>query len=66
MFYEARTKHIPLIMVDGDTDATMDALDALATEGFSHPEKLSRVSQLLSERSMMDPILDLVALPATR
>ena len=46
VFYEARTKRIPLIMVDGDTNATMDALDALAPEGFSHPEKLSRVSQL--------------------
>ena len=66
VFYEARTKRIPLIMVDGDTNATMDALDALATEGFSHPEKLSRVSWLLSERSLIDPILDLVALPATR
>ena len=66
VFYEARTKRIPLIVVDGDTNATMDALDALAPEGFSHPEKLSRVSQLLSERSMIDPILDLVALPATR
>ena len=66
VFYEARTKRVPLIMVDGDTNATMDALDALVPEGFSHPEKLSRVSRLLSERSMMDPILDLVALPATR
>lgn len=66
VFYEARTKRIPLIMVDGDTSATMDALDALTPEGFSHPGKLSRVSQLLAERSMIDPILDLVALPATR
>ena len=66
VFYEARTKRIPLIVVDGDTNATMDALDALTPEGFSHPEKLSRVSQLLSERSMIDPILGLVALPATR
>ena len=66
VFYEARTKRIPLIVVDGDTNATMDALDALTPEGFSHPEKLLRVSQLLSERSMIDPILDLVALPATR
>ena len=66
VFYEARTKRIPLIVVDGDTDATMDALDSMAPEGFSHSEKLSRVSQLLSDRSMIDPILDLVALPATR
>ena len=66
VFYEARTNRIPLIMVDGDTNATMDALDALAPGGFSHPEKLSRVSQLLAKRSMIDPILDLVALPATR
>ncbi len=66
VFYEARTKRIPLILVDGDTDATMNALDALAPEGFSHPEKLSRLSQLLAERSIIDPILDLVALPATR
>ena len=66
VFYEARTKRIPLIVVDGDTDATMDALDSMVLEGFSHSEKLSRVSQLLSDRSMIDPILDLVALPATR
>ncbi len=66
VFYEARTKRIPLIMVDSDTNTTMDALDALDPESFSHPEKLSRVSQLLAENSMIDPILDLVSLPATR
>lgn len=66
VFYEARTKRIPLIVVDADTDATMDALDELIPEDFSHPEKLARFSQLLVERSMMDPILDIVALSATR
>ena len=66
VFYEARTKRIPLIMVNGDTNETMDALDAMAPAGFSHPEKLSRVSCLMAERSMIDPIMDFVALPATR
>ena len=66
VFYEARTKRIPLIMVNGDTNETMDALDAMAPAGFSHPEKLSRVSHLMAERSMIDPIMDFVALPATR
>ena len=66
VFYEARTKRIPLIMVDSDTHATMDALDELAPTGFTHPEKLSRISQLLAEREIIDPILDLVAQPPTR
>ncbi len=66
VFYEARTKRIPLIMVGGDTHATMDALDEMAPTGFSHPQKLSRISQLLAERSIIDPLLDLVAKPPTR
>ena len=66
VFYEARTKRIPLILVGGDTYATMDALDEMEPTGFSHPEKLSRMSQLLSERSIIDPILDLVAQPPTQ
>lgn len=66
VFYEARTKRIPLIIVDGDTHATMDALDEMEPTGFSHPEKLSRISQLLSERSIIDPLLDLVAELPTR
>ncbi len=66
VFYEARTKRIPLIMVGGDTESTMNALDEMEPTGFSHPEKLSRFSQLLSERSIIDPVLDLVAQPPTR
>lgn len=66
VFYEARTKRIPLILVGGDTHATMDALDEMEPTGFSHPEKLSRISQLLHERSIIDPILDLVAQTPTR
>ncbi|MYA60802.1 MAG: hypothetical protein F4X40_09695, partial [Chloroflexi bacterium] len=34
VFYEARTKRIPLIMVGGDTHATMDALDEMEPTGF--------------------------------
>ena len=66
VFYEARTKRIPLIMVGGDTHATMNALDDMEPTGFSHPAKLSRISELLSERSIIDPLLDLVAEPPTR
>ena len=66
VFYEARTKRIPLIMVDGDTDATMDALDAIGPAAFSHPEKLARMSQILAERTLIEPLLDLVAQPPTR
>ena len=66
VFYEARTKRIPLILVSGDTHTIMDALDEMEPTGFSHPEKLSRISQLLSDRSVIDPILDLVAQPPTR
>ena len=66
VFYEARTKRIPLIIVDGDTHTTMEALDEMEPTGFSHPEKLSRFSQLLSERSILEPILDLVAQLPTR
>lgn len=66
VFYEARTKRIPLILVGADTHTIMDALDEMEPTGFSHPEKLSRISQLLSDRSVIDPILDLVAQPPTR
>ena len=66
VFYEARTKRIPLIMVDGDTDATMDALDRIAASEFSHPDKLGRMSQLVAEQEIIDSILELVALPPTR
>ena len=66
VFYEARTKRIPLIVVDGDTNSTMAALDAMAPAGFTHPDKLGRMSELIAERSIIEPILDLVALPPTR
>ena len=66
VFYEARTKRIPLILVDADTHTTMDSLDAMVPTGFSHPEKLSRISELLAERSILAPILDLVAEPPTQ
>lgn len=66
VFYEARTKRIPLIIVDGDTDTTLESLDAIASPVFSHPEKLSRMRQLVVEREIIDPILDLVAQPPTR
>ena len=66
VFYEARTKRIPLIVVDGDTDSTMAALDLMAPAGFTHPDKLSRMSELIAERAIIEPILDLVALPPTR
>ena len=66
VFYEARTKRIPLIMVDGDTHATMEVLDEIAPAVFTHPDKLGRMSQLISEREIIEPILDLVAQPPTR
>ena len=66
VFYEARTKRIPLIVVDGDTNATMDALDGMDPAAFSHPDKLSRMGQLVAERSIIEPILDLVVQPPTR
>ena len=66
VFYEARTKRIPLIVVDGDTNSTMAALDLMAPAGFTHPDKLSRMSELIADRAIIEPILDLVALPPTR
>ena len=66
VFYEARTKRIPLIVVDHDTDATMKALDEMSPADFAHPDKLTRMGQLLTERSILDQILDLVTQPATR
>ncbi len=66
VFYEARTKRIPLIMVNGDTHATMEALDEIAPALFTHPDKLGRMSQLVAEQEIIEPILDLVAQPPTR
>ena len=66
VFYEARTKRIPLIMVDGDTSDTMDALDAMAPPDFQHPEKLGRMAHLMAERGIIEPILDLFSQPPTR
>ena len=66
VFYEARTKRIPLILVDGDTKTTMGALDEMAPAGFSHPDKLARISKLLAEHSIIEPILELVSQPPTR
>ncbi len=66
VFYEARTKRIPLIVVDEDTQSTMAALDALTPAGFTHPDKLSRMSELIAEQAIIEPILDLVAQPPTR
>ena len=66
VFYEARTRQIPLIMVNGDTNATIDALDEIDPSSFAHPDKLARMSQIMLERSIVDPILDLLAQPATR
>ena len=66
VFYEARAKRIPLITVDGDTQSTLGALDEIATEEFTHPDKLGRMNQLVAEREIIDGILDLVAQPPTR
>ena len=66
VFYEARNKRIPLIVVDRDTDATMDALDEMSPPIFSHPDKLARITQLLEERSLIEPIVDVLAQPPTR
>ena len=66
VFYEARSKRIPLIIVDSDTDATMDALDAMAMPDFRHPDKLGRMSELLAKQGIIEPILDLCAQPPTR
>ncbi len=66
VFYEARTKRIPLIIVDRDTNATMDAIDDMSPAVFSHPDKLARITQLLEERSLLDPIMDVLEQPPTR
>ena len=66
VFYEARTKRVPLIVVDGDTDATMEALDDIVPAGFTHPDKLGRMRELLAERDIIDPILELAVQPPTR
>ena len=66
VFYEARTKRVPLIVVDGDTDATMEALDEIVPTGFTHPDKLGRMNELIAERDIIGPILELAVQPPTR
>ncbi len=66
VFYEARSKRIPLIVVEGDTEATMQRIDALAKSEFDHPDKLGRMSELLADREVFEQLLDLVAQPSTR
>ncbi len=66
VFYEARTKRIPLIVVDSDTQETMDSLDVMEPTGFTHPDKLQLFIQILAQRAMLEPLLELVAQPSTR
>ncbi len=66
VFYEARTKRIPLIVVGGGTEEAMDRLDALSAGDFAHRDKLDRIRKLVSEGSMISQIADLLAMPATR
>ena len=55
--YEARQEEVPLIVVQSDTIATMDALNALMSRTrFDHPLKLSRFVELL-ERHVDLPAL---------
>ncbi len=66
VYYEARTKRIPLIVVASDTEKAMERLDALSSGEFAHKDKLSRIRDLMNEGAMLSQIADLLATPATR
>ncbi len=60
VIYEAKEEEVPVIVVEADTLATMDALNSVYKRArFDHPAKLARFSELLDEH------MDLGALYAT-
>lgn len=66
VFYEARTRGIPLLSTEASTEDVMASLDDLPKPAFSHPAKLDRMRTLLSEGDAMARIVDLAATPATQ
>jgi BioD-like phosphotransacetylase family protein len=55
--YEAEQEEVPVMVVDTDTIATMDALNTLTERAlFDHPRKLERYIQLVEECVDLDPI----------
>ncbi len=66
VFYEARTKGIPLISTAHDTVQTMNRLDAMRPSMFDHPDKLRRIAELADVQSITAKLTDLIVQPATR
>ncbi len=65
--YESKQKQKPMILADGDTMEVCDNLAELYSEStFAHPQKLSRMRELLKEHADMEAIERLTTAPATR
>lgn len=66
VFYEARTRGIPLLGTAASTEEVMAKLDDLPTPAYSHPAKLDRMRALLNESDVMARIVEVSAAPATQ
>ena len=66
VFYEARTKGIPLFVTERDTNDVMSRLDDIAPSSVAHPGKLERMRELLAAGDVMSNVMELAAAPATR
>ena len=66
VFYEARSKGVPLLVTEHDTLSVMDLLDDLPSPSFAFPAKSGRMCELLESGEVMSRLTDLVAVPATR
>ena len=67
VMYEAAQAEVPLIVVPGNTHDVAEQLEGLQPEvGFDHPDKLSRMVDLVSEHLDISAIADQLVQPATR
>lgn len=66
VFYEARSRGIPLLGTVASTEEVMTSLDELPAPAFSHPAKVSRMGALLDESGVMARLLDVASSPATQ
>ena len=66
VFYEARTRGIPLLATVASTEDVMASLDDLPTPAYSHPAKLARMRTLLDASGVMARVVDVSAAPATQ
>ena len=50
VYYEAQTLEIPIILSEKDTETTVNSLETINKKSnFNHPDKLQRISDLISE-----------------